>query len=257
MGQLCLNTQTENMMKSSLLTLTCLVYASYTQLKFGGSSSNSGTNNKQGSSNSGSNNGQTDTRFLTSGNEFVDGGLLGVAAGVVGGSILSGALNGANNNQGYNNGYNPCGRRRRQAEDGTNTKFFNFGGSSGCNCGRKRRQAPGENEPGTRFFGLENLLGGGSNNNCGCNCGYPSNNYPSNNYPSNNYPSNSGNYQQQCQCNNNLTFRDKYGNVHGACRRPDETGKTWCYTYGGCPDSRPSSRFPNNPWSYQACTYYG
>merc|ERR1711879_297044 len=94
------------------------------------------------------------------------------------------------------------------------------------------------------------LLGGG--NSGGCNCGYQ----PTNTYPSNNYPSN--NQQQQCQCNNNLTFRDKYGNTHGACRRADETGRTWCYTYGGCPDSRPSQRYPNNPWSYQACnSYYG
>ena len=145
--------------------------------------------------------------------------------------------------------------RRRQAEEGdTNTRLFGlFGGNNGCNCGRRRRrrQAPGEGEPGVRFFGLENLLGGGGSNNCGCNCGYnqyPQNNYPSNNYPSNNYPSNSGNTyvmivcstvehiwnqlhvhhnvqldvgisgQNSCQCNYQLTFQDKYGNTHGACR---------------------------------------
>merc|ERR1711936_899757 len=122
-----------------------------------------------------------------------------------------------------------------------------------------------EDEVGVRFFGLGNLLGGGASNNCGCNCGYPSNNYPSNNYPSNNYPSNnypsnSGSYQQNCQCNNQLTFQDKYGNTHGACRRPDETGKRWCYTtgtYPGCSDASQSQRYPNNPWSYQACSYSG
>merc|ERR1712064_189958 len=54
-------------------------------------------------------------------------------SGLLGGAVLSGALNG-----GSNQGYNPCGRRKRQADDGTNTKFFNFGGSSGCNCGRKK-----------------------------------------------------------------------------------------------------------------------
>merc|ERR1711862_600045 len=88
---------------------------------------------------------------------------------------------------------------------------------------------------------------------------YPNNNYPNNNYPNNNYPNNNNNnfQQQQCQCNYNLTFKDRYGNTHGACRRADETGRTWCYTYGGCPDSRQSSRFPNNPWSYQACQYSG
>merc|ERR1719336_1246139 len=204
------------------------------QLKFGGSSSSSSSSSSPSSSSSSSGNQpSTDTRFISTGNELVDGGILGVGAGLVGGAILGELAGGANNN--------PCGRRRRQAEgDGTNTRLFGlFGGGGGCNCGRRRRQAPGEDEVGVRFFGLGNLLGGGSNNNCGCNCGYPQNNYPqnnypSNNYPSNNYPSNNGNYQQNsCQCNYQLTFRDKYGNTHGACRRADQTGRTWCYTNGG------------------------
>merc|ERR1711915_1009238 len=171
------------------------------------------------------NNKDVDTRFISTGSELIDGGILGVGAGLLGGAVLSGAFNQPTNN-------NPCGRRRRRqvdGKDGGDTRFFlpNLGGGGGCNCGRrKRRQAPHEDDAGTRFFGLENLLGGGSN--CGCNCGY----------------------------NNQLTFRDKYGNTHGACRRADETGRTWCYTYGGCPDSRPSKRFPNNPWSYQACNQY-
>merc|ERR1712029_1334707 len=152
-----------------------------------------------------------------------------------------------------NNNNNPCGRRRRRqadGKDGTDTRFFlpNLGGGGGCNCGRrKRRQAPHEDDAGTRFFGLENLLGGGSN--CGCNCGGQSGGY-NNGYNNGGYNNgynnggyNNGGYNQpqvQCQCNNQLTFRDKYGNTHGACRRADETGRTWCYTYGGCPDSRPS-----------------
>merc|ERR1711953_1603790 len=226
------------------------------QLKFGGgssSSSNSGSDSASTSSpsSSDSEDPSTDTRFISTGNELIDGGILGVGAGLLGGAVLGGALNGGNNN--------PCGRRRRQAEEGdTNTRLFGlFGGNNGCNCGRRRRrrQAPGEGEPGVRFFGLENLLGGGGSNNCGCNCGY--NQYPQNNYPSNNYPSNSG--QNSCQCNYQLTFQDKYGNTHGACRRPDETGRTWCYTTGGwgCSDARQSQRFPNNPWSYQACSFSG
>merc|ERR1711945_68946 len=96
-----------------------------------GSSSGSSPSNKNSNS-------KTDTRFLSTGSELIDGGLLGVGAGLLGGAVLSGALNG-----GSNQGYNPCGRRKRQADDGTNTKFFNFGGSSGCNCGRRKRQAPG------------------------------------------------------------------------------------------------------------------
>merc|ERR1711913_177560 len=197
------------------------------QLKFGGgssSSSNSGSNSASTSSpsSSDSQDPSTDTRFISTGNELIDGGILGVSAGLLGGAVLGGALNGGNNNfnSNFNSPSNPCGRRKRQA--------------------------PGEDEVGVRFFGLENLLGGGSNS------------YPSNNYPSNNYPSNS-NFQQQsrCQCNNQLTFRDKYGRTHGACITADQTGRTWCYTtggYPGCSDARQSQRFPNNPWSYQACS---
>merc|ERR1711872_792868 len=130
------------------------------QLKFGGSSSGqTNTDTKQPG---------TDTRFFT-GNQAIDGGIVGLGAGLLGGAVLSGALSG-----GTNNG---CGRRRRQA-DGTNTKFLGalLGGSSGCNCGRRRRQAPGEDQPGTRFFGLENLLGGGNNNCCNCPPAYNNNN---------------------------------------------------------------------------------
>ena len=159
------------------------------QLRFGGSASSSASSD---SSNTNTKQPETDTRFFT-GNEALDGGILGLGAGLLGGAVLSGALN---------SGGNGCGRRRRQA-DGTNTKFLGAllgGGSSGCNCGRKRRQAPGEDQPSTRFFGLENLLGGGSND-C-CNCGHNNNN----------------NNVNSCQCRNDLTFQDQYGNVHGACR---------------------------------------
>merc|ERR1711879_642498 len=186
-------------------------------------------------------------------------GILGVGAGILGGAVLSGALGNNGGGSNFNSNYNsPCGRRRRQAEgDGTNTRLFGLpGGNNGCNCGRrKRRQAPGEDEVGVRFFGLENLLGGGGSN-CGCNSGYNSgyNQYPQN---TNSYPSNSFQQQGQCQCNNALTFQDKYGRTHGACITADNTGRKWCYTtggYPGCPDASASKRFPNNPWSYQACS---
>merc|ERR1711988_898444 len=118
------------------------------QLKFGGSSSSSSSSNSPSSSSG--NQPSTDTRFISTGNELIDGGIRGVGAGLLGGAVLGGALNGGNNN--------PCGRRRRQAEEGdTNTRLFGlFGGNNGCNCGRRRRrrQAPGEGEPGVRFFGL-------------------------------------------------------------------------------------------------------
>merc|ERR1711862_729201 len=121
-----------------------------------------------------------------------------------------------------------------------------MGSNCGCNCGC---QSGGQS---------------GGYNNGGCNNGYNNGGYNNGGY--NNGVYNNGGYnnnggfnqpQVQCQCNNQLTFRDKYGNTHGARRRADETGRTWCYTYGGCPDSRQSSRFPNNPWSYQACQYSG
>merc|ERR1712013_859462 len=171
------------------------------QLKFGGSAGSSGNTN------TGTKQPETDTRFFT-GNQALDGGIVGLGAGLLGGAVLSGALS---------------------------------GGSNGC--GRRRRQAPGEDQPGTRFFGLENLLGiNNNNNNCCNNCGY-----------------NNNNNIVSCQCRYDLTFQDNYGNTHGACKRADESGRVWCYTtgWGGCSDARQSNRYPNNPWSYQACPFTG
>merc|ERR1711915_694840 len=59
-----------------------------------------------------------------------------------------------------------------------------------------------------------------------------------------------------CQCSG-LTFRDSNNIIHGNCKSSDATGAFWCYVdsshHGSCEDLQPSSRFPNNPWSYQAC----
>merc|ERR1712197_74504 len=58
-----------------------------------------------------------------------------------------------------------------------------------------------------------------------------------------------------CQCSS-LTFRDANGVVQGNCLTVDSTGAQWCYvdqTYSSCQDRVPSKRFPNNPWSYEAC----
>merc|ERR1712186_261500 len=59
-----------------------------------------------------------------------------------------------------------------------------------------------------------------------------------------------------CQCSS-LTFRDANGVVQGNCLTVDSTGAQWCYVdsdhYSSCQDFVPSQRFPNNPWSYEAC----
>merc|ERR1719411_1458951 len=58
-----------------------------------------------------------------------------------------------------------------------------------------------------------------------------------------------------CQCAP-LTFRDAKGVVQGNCLTVDSTGAQWCYvdtSYSSCADLVPSLRFPNNPWSYEAC----
>merc|ERR1711915_763888 len=130
MGQL--NSRITTRIMKQFLIVPALLCSSSAQLKFGGSQSSSGSKGGQKASNGKPN---TDTRFFT-GNEALDGGILGLGAGLLGGALLG-------------------------------------GGSGGCNCGRRKRQAPGEDKPGTRFFGLDGLLGGGSNNNC-CNCGYNS-----------------------------------------------------------------------------------
>ena len=59
-----------------------------------------------------------------------------------------------------------------------------------------------------------------------------------------------------CQCSP-LTFRDAKGQVQGNCLTVDGTGAQWCYVdaahSSSCQDLVPSQRFPNNPWSYEAC----
>merc|ERR1711874_638225 len=59
-----------------------------------------------------------------------------------------------------------------------------------------------------------------------------------------------------CQCSS-LTFADQYGSIQGNCRSADSTGARWCYVDSAysstCQDLQFSARFPNNPWSYEAC----
>merc|ERR1712061_63349 len=109
--------------------------------------------------------------------------------------------------------------------------------------GRKRRQAPGEDEPGTRFFG--GLFGGTPH--CG-NCCYNTQPFNNNGFNNNGFNSNfqnqgfnnqnqgfnnlGSNSQNLCQCDYSKTFSDQNGLIHGACQRSDNTGRKWCYTTG-------------------------
>merc|ERR1712115_715546 len=260
----------------SLLPLATLVAPILGQLQFNGGVSSS-SNNNGNSANRNTNRPTSedvdekfflggDTPSLT-GNQALDGGIVGLGLGALGAAVLGpttqGALNGAQQSQGFNS----CGRRKRQANFGGSTSpggagaggqdldgeerfFLPTGQGCTCNNGRRRRQAPGEDQPGTRFFG--GLFGGTPH--CGS-CCY--NSQPFNN--NNGFNSNFQNHRV-CQCDYSLTFRDQNGNTHGACQRRDNTGRTWCYTTGwsnNCGDLQTSKRYPNNPWSYTACSNQG
>merc|ERR1712176_1459313 len=167
---------------------------------------------------------KTNTR-LFSGNQALDSGAVGFGLGVGAAVLGSSLLNNQNNN-------NPCGkrRRRRNAQD---TRFF-LGSNNNCNY-------PSSN---TQYHPSNNY--GSSSNTY-----YPSNNHVSS---SNIYPSN--NYGSSCQCTQ-LSFTDHQGNVNGKCQSYDSGKGAWCYTTGwnsGCTDLHKSQKFPNNPWSYQACS---
>merc|ERR1711936_104743 len=59
-----------------------------------------------------------------------------------------------------------------------------------------------------------------------------------------------------CQCSS-LTFVDSHGLVQGNCQSVDSTGARWCYVDhlpSTCQDLSHSARFPNNPWTYEACS---
>merc|ERR1711899_151832 len=263
----------------SLLPLATLVAPILGQLQFNGgvsSSSNSNSNSANRNTNRPTS-GDVDEKFFLggdspslTGNQALDGGIVGLGLGALGAAVLGptiqGALNGAQQSQGFNS----CGRRERQANFGGSTSpggsltggqdldgeerfFLPTGQGCTCNNGRRRRQAPGEDQPGTRFFG--GLFGGTPH--CGS-CCY--NSQPFNNQGFNQNQGFNNQNNRGCQCDYSLTFRDQNGNTHGACQRRDNTGRTWCYTTGwsnNCGDLQTSKRFPNNPWSYTACSNQG
>ena len=159
----------------SLIPFATLISPLLCQLKFnGGVSSSSSSNSNSPSANRNTNSNRPtdvdekfffggDTPSLT-GNQALDGGIVGLGLGALGAAVLGptiqGALNGGQQSQGYS-----CGRRKRQANFGVSQtsggnqeidgeeRFFLPTGQ-GCTCntnGRRRRQAPGEDQPGTRY----------------------------------------------------------------------------------------------------------
>merc|ERR1711872_1142199 len=210
----------------SLLPLATLVSPLLCQLKFsGGVSSSSSNSNSPSSANRNTNSRPTDVdeKFFfggdgapsLTGNQALDGGIVGLGLGALEAAVLGPTIQGAlNGGQQQSQGYS-CGRRKRQANfGGSQTSGGGAGGGGqeidgeerfflpsgqGCTCntnGRRRRQAPGENEPGTRFFG--GLFGGGQQPHCGA-CCY--NSQPFNNNGFNNQDN------RGCQCDYSLTFR--------------------------------------------------
>merc|ERR1711962_412879 len=257
----------------SLLPLVTLVAPILGQLQFNGGVSSSSSNNGN-SANRNTNrptSGDVDEKFFLggdtpslTGNQALDGGIVGLGLGALGAAVLGPTIQGALNGGQQSQGFNSCGRRKRQA---------NFGGSTSPGGAGAGGQDLGEDQPGTRFFG--GLFGGTPH--CGS-CCYNSQPFNNNGFNSNfqnqggfnNQGFNSQGFNQNqgfnnqnnrvCQCDYSLTFRDQNGNTHGACQRRDNTGRTWCYTTGwsnNCGDLQTSKRYPNNPWSYTACSNQG
>merc|ERR1711884_609380 len=254
----------------SLLPLATLVAPIVGQLQFNGgvsSSSNSNSNSANRNKNRPTS-GDVDEKFFLggdspslTGNQALDGGIVGLGLGALGAAVLGPTIQGALNGGLQSQGFNSCGRRKRQANFGGSTSpggagaggqdldgeerfFLPTGQGCTCNTGRRRRQAPGEDEPGTRFFG--GLFGGTPH--CGS-CCYNSQPFNNNGFNSN-FKNQGVNNQNNrgCQCDYSLTFRDQNGNTHGACQRRDNTGRTWCYTTGwsnNCGDLQTSKRYPN------------
>merc|ERR1712020_426227 len=74
--------------------LSSVVCLTQSQLSFGkGGSGSSSSSSSSTSNRNGNTKPDTDQRIISTGNGFVDGGILGVGADLLGGAVLSGALN--------------------------------------------------------------------------------------------------------------------------------------------------------------------
>merc|ERR1712110_730684 len=141
---------------TSRLIAVSMCSLAFGQTNFGGAGSSAGSSSGSSSSSQEFPLGSldTDTRFFT-GNEALNGGLVGAGLGALGATILGPAVGGALNHGNFNNGGNSCGKRRkRQAEDGETRFFLPSGGSCPCHTGRKRRQAEERKDGGDKRWHL-------------------------------------------------------------------------------------------------------
>merc|ERR1712004_230535 len=113
----------------SLLPLTTLVAPILGQLQFNGgvsSSSNSNSNSANRNTNRPTSGDVNEKFFLggdtpsLTGNQALDGGIVGLGLGALGAAVLGPTIQGALNGGQQSQGFNSCGRRKRQA---------NFGGA--------------------------------------------------------------------------------------------------------------------------------
>merc|ERR1711936_1434950 len=219
----------------SLLPLATLVAPILGQLQFNGGVSSSSNSNRN-SANRNTNrptSGDVDEKFFLggdspslTGNQALDGGIVALGLGALGAAVLGPTIQGALNGGQQSQGFNSCGRRKRQANFGGSTSpggagaggqdidgeerfFLPTGQGCTCNNGRRRRQAPGEDEPGTRFFG--GLFGGTPH--CG-NCCYNTQgfNNPSFNNQGSNFQNQGFNNQNQGFNNQNQGFNNPGSN---------------------------------------------
>merc|ERR1711874_926654 len=112
----------------SLLPLATLVAPILGQLQFNGGVSSSNSNGNSANRNTNRpTSGDVDEKFFLggdtpslTGNQALDGGIVGLGLGALGAAVLGPTIQGALNGQ-QSQGFNSCGRRKRQA---------NFGGST-------------------------------------------------------------------------------------------------------------------------------
>merc|ERR1711971_61008 len=156
----------------SLLPLATLVSPLLCQLKFNGGVSSSSNSNSTSANRNTNRPTNVDEKFFfggdtpsLTGNQALDGGIVGLGLGALGAAVLGPTIQGALNGGQQSQGFNSCGRRKRQANfggsqtspggkgsggqeiDGEERFFLPTG--QGCTCntnGRRRRQAPGEDE---------------------------------------------------------------------------------------------------------------